>query len=143
MDVIDIEFASNNVTTLQQYEKNDKALDLWCYTMSLFYSYFKLNYWFNFLLVLYLYRLIGDLIFFTKGKRKIFLFFPNLFESAFFLLFFSTFFSNFNFLIKQNNLYLSLGVVSVIKMFQEWWVHWAQISIPEDFFGIKRNWRKT
>ncbi len=142
LDVIDIEFASRGVTTLHEYENIDKIFDLWWYVLSLLYSYFKLNQWFGFLLILFLFRLVGDIIFFLKGDRKILMFFPNFFENSFFLFFFSNYFYGINFLIKPENLYFSLILIFMIKIVQEWWVHWAQISIPEDFFGKKRKWRK-
>lgn len=141
LDVIDIEFASRRVITLDQYEKNDKIFDLWWYAFCLFYSFFYLKHWFNFLLILFLYRLVGDVIFFVKGHRKIFMLFPNFFENVFFLLFFSNLFESLSFLISKNNFFISIIAVSLIKIFQEWWIHWAQISIPEDFFGKKRHWK--
>ncbi len=141
LDIVDIEFASQGVTTLKEYEIIDKVFDLWWYIMSIAYSFFRLRQWFVFLLVLFLYRLVGDFIFFLKGERKILLFFPNFFENAFFLFFFSSYFSGLNFLISPNYLYWSLALIFAIKIFQEWWIHWAQISIPEDFLGKKRKWR--
>jgi len=141
LDIVDIEFASNGVTTISKYEKIDKLFDLWWYVTSITYSFFNLHQWFVFLLILFVYRFVGDMFFFIKGERKILMFFPNFFESAFFLFFFSTYFSSINFLIRPNNLYFSLLVVFLIKIFQEWWIHWAQISIPEDFLGKKRKWR--
>jgi len=140
LDAIDVEFASRKVLTLNQYEKYDKALDLWWYINALVYSYFYLNTYFIFLFILFIYRLVGDILFFSKGQRKILVFFPNFFENVFFLVFFSLHFNQLSFLLNGINFYIALFFVCLIKIIQEWWVHFAQISIPEDIFKKKRTW---
>lgn len=142
LDVIDIEFASYKVLTLPEYERYDKALDSWWYINIMAYSWFYLTNYKYLLLALFIFRIIGEIIFFVKNNRRVFFLFPNFFESIFFLIFFSSNFNQLNFLIDKNYFFISLLTVVIIKIFQEWWIHIAQISIPEDFFGKKRGWKK-
>jgi hypothetical protein len=142
LDIIDIEFASRNVLTLKEYERYDKALDLWWYLNVMIFSWFYLPNFKLFLLTLFIYRIIGNIIFFFKNDRRIFFLFPNLFESIFLLIFFSLNFTQLNFLLDENYFLFSLLTVTILKILQEWWIHIAQISIPERFFGKKRNWKK-
>jgi len=142
LDVIDIEFASRNVLTLQIYERYDKALDLWWYFNVMAFSWFYLSDYKYLLLVLFIYRLSGQIIFFVKNNRRIFFFFANFFENVFILIFFSDYFKQLNFLLNKKYFFISIFILMSLKLFQEWWIHIAQISIPEHFFGKKRHWRK-
>jgi hypothetical protein len=142
LDIIDIEFASRRVLTLDEYERHDKALDFWWYLNTAIFSWFHLPNYKFLLLILFLFRAIGDIIFFIKNDRKIFFLFPNFFENIFFLIFFSIYFKQLNFLLNNKFILFSLSVAIIIKIFQEWWIHIALISIPEYFFGKKRKWRK-
>jgi hypothetical protein len=141
LDVIDIEFASSKVLTLSEYEQNDKLLDFWWYLNAIIYSWYQVPKVRFFLLILFAYRLIGQAIFFIKKDRRIFFIFPNFFENFFFLYFFADYFPFLKELINNHFFLISLLLI-FFKFFQEWWVHIAQISIPEDFFNKKRRWRK-
>lgn len=68
-------------------QKIDKALDLWMYTGAMIYS-LQYPFWFtDLLLVLYFYRLVGQVIFFFRGRR-VFVYFPNMFE-IFYIIFYA------------------------------------------------------
>lgn len=142
LDVIDIEFASRKVLTLSEYERYDKALDLWWYFNVMAFSWFYLPDYKFLLLILFIFRITGGIIFFLKNDRRIFFIFPNFFENIFFLIFFSLNFKQLNFLLDKKYFLFSISIAIILKIFQEWWVHIAQISIPEHFFGKKRRWRK-
>ena len=142
LDIIDIEFASRKVLTLSEYERYDKALDLWWYLNTMTFSWFHLPNYRFLLLILFIFRTIGKIIFFLKNNRRIFFLFPNFFENIFLLIFFSLYFKQLNFLLDKKHLFISLSIVVLLKILQEWWVHIAKISISEDFFGRKRNWKK-
>lgn len=140
LDIIDIEFASRKVLTLMQYEITDKVLDTWWYFVALAYSGSFMPQFFLILLPLFIYRLAGVVLFFLRRERKILFFFPAFIENVFLLFFFSLYFQSLNFLTEGNNLYFSLLVVSLFKIGQEFWVHIAEISIPEDILKMKRDW---
>ena len=142
LDVIDIEFASRKVLTLSEYEKYDKALDLWWYFNAMAFSWFYLPDYKFLLLILFIFRTTGGIIFFLKNDRRIFFIFPNFFENIFFLIFFSLNFKQLNFLLDKKYFLFSISIAIILKIFQEWWVHIAQVSIHEHFFGKKRNWEK-
>lgn len=142
LDIIDIEFASKGVLTLEKYERYDKALDLWWHIIIMTFSWFYLSDYIFLLLPLFIFRIIGYAIFFIKNNRQIFFVFPNFFENVFILIFFSLNFKQLNFLLDKKYFLISILTVMILKIFQEWWIHIAQISIPEDFFGKKRNWKK-
>lgn len=142
LDIIDIEFASRKVLTLSEYEKYDKALDLWWYFNVMAFSWFYLPDYKFLLLILFIFRITGSIIFFLKNDRRIFFLFPNFFENIFFLIFFSLNFKQLNFLLDKKYFLFSISIAIILKIFQEWWVHIAQISISEHFFGKKRKWRK-
>ncbi len=142
LDIIDIEFASRGILTLSEYERSDKALDLWWYSNAMLFSWFYLPYYRLFLLTLFIFRIVGDAIFFLKNNRRIFFLFPNFFENIFLLIFFSLYFKQLNFLLDKKYFFISISIAIIIKIFQEWWIHIAQISISEDFFGKKRDWKK-
>ncbi len=142
LDVVDIEFASRRVLTLSKYERYDKALDTWWYINVMIFAWFQMPNYRYILLILFVFRTIGEVIFFIKNDRWIFFLFPNFFENIFFLIFFSIYFKPLHFLLSEKYIYFSLSVVIIAKIFQEWWVHIVLISIPEHFFGKKRKWRK-
>lgn len=142
LDIIDIELATRGALTLEKYERYDKALDLWWYFNVMIFSWFQLPNYRYILLILFIFRTVGEVVFFIKNDRRVFFLFPNFFENIFFLIFFSIYFKQLNFLLGREFIYFSLSIMIITKIFQEWWVHIAQFSIPEYFFGKKRKWRK-
>lgn len=142
LDAIDVEFASRKVLTRNGYQRIDKCLDTWWYLVALSFSYFFLNQYFIFLAILFGFRIVGLFVFIIKEDRRVLFFTPNLFENAFFLFFLANHFPTLNFLIHGTALYKSLLAVFILKMIQEYWIHIAQISIPEHIFGKKRLWKK-
>lgn len=140
LDAIDVEFAAKRVLTKSRYQEIDKLMDNWWYIWALVYTYFYLGQYFIFLLILFCYRIMGAIIFYKKKDRRIFLIFPNFFENAFFLIFFCKYFS-WNLLLQGKIIFISLSVVFLLKIVQEYWIHIVQKSIPEDVLKIyKHNW---
>jgi hypothetical protein len=43
-------------------------------------------------------------------------------------------------LLDGTNIYVSLLIVFILKLLQEYWLHIADRSIVEDLFKIKRYW---
>jgi hypothetical protein len=140
LDNIDTEFASRGIKTKTQNQLIDKIFDTWWYTVVLVYSYFSLNEYFWLLLILYLYRLIGAIVLWSRKDRSLLMLFPNMYENFFFLFFFATHFESLRFLIIGVNFYYSIFIIALAKLIQEYWLHVAQLSIREDIFKLKRNW---
>ncbi len=70
----------------QKAQLIDKILDLWLYTTAIIFSLFS-NYLLPityYLLFLYLYRLIGQIVYFVTRNKRLLVYFPNFFENFFF-----------------------------------------------------------
>ena len=133
LDAIDADFA-HYIVTKKQYQLIDKTIDLWVSFFEMVFAWQVFPAFRYFLLFLFLWRIIGTLIFYLTGKRKFFLIFANYFENAFFVIFFRNYLS-------KINLYFLIGISFIIKLFQEWFIHIADLSVREDIFGKKRKWR--
>ena len=72
----------------QEAQRRDKLLDLWLYTTAVIYNLLNPQWFTPILIGLYLYRLAGQLLFFGTKNRQVLIFFPNLFEIAFFYFYF-------------------------------------------------------
>ena len=77
-----------------KYDLFDKSLDLWWYTVSLIYAYFNFPF-FQVLLILYVWRLLGQIIFFVNKKDWVLIFTPNIYEDLFLILLFMKFYPGF------------------------------------------------
>ncbi|NMB84030.1 hypothetical protein GYA28_01955 [Candidatus Roizmanbacteria bacterium] len=140
LDVIDVEFASRRVLTKSQYQYLDKAMDFWWYVFAMVYSFVSMPQYNYLLIPLFTLRLLGEVIFYFNRNRKTFFYFPNLFENAYFIFLLGNKVPSLGFLISGDHTVYSLAVVFILKMFQEWWVHIAQISIGDDIINMKRQW---
>ncbi|MFA6390117.1 MAG: hypothetical protein WCX78_00055 [Patescibacteria group bacterium] len=139
LDLIDADFA-HMVVSKKHYQLIDKNLDLWWFINIMIFSNINYPDYKIFLLILFIYRLIGQFVYYISRYRGILLFFPNFFEWVFILIFFG---KNYFPLILQGTTYiLILIVIFIVKIFQEWFFHIADLSIREDFLKIKRDWKK-
>ncbi|MCC6711010.1 MAG: hypothetical protein IT416_01520 [Candidatus Pacebacteria bacterium] len=120
------------------YEVYDKWLDLWFYFALFIYTIQHLQtsplYWL--LIILFIVRLLGILIF-TKTNQEALLFaFPNLFEPVFLVV------------VGWPELFNSYGyvkvlvVIFIIKMFIEWWIHLAKFDLTSLILGKPTRWFK-
>ena len=139
LDAIDGDFASQGVTSIENYEKVDKVMDTWFHFWELIYSFFVLNNYIVFLSALFIYRLIGVSLFFKKNNRNMLMFFPNFFENTFFLLLLIQI-MNLQKLSSGPIFYFLVIFVFILKLLQEYWVHVLKKSVFEDIFKVK--WRK-
>ncbi len=142
LDIIDGDIAAQKVLTIREYEVLDKLLDLWWYSWSLAYSFFYFKSFFLILGLLFIFRLIGALLFFWKKDRFWFFIFPDYFISFFVLFFLIHLFPDLTFLIHKPIIYITLLFIIASKLIQEYWLHFAKLSFAEKIFGIKKNWRE-
>ena len=80
---------NTNICKSLYYQKSDKITDSICYTLLLFYiiNYGDLSYqWNNLLIFLFIYRIIGTIIFLLSSNRIYLVYFPNFFLSVCFVL---------------------------------------------------------
>lgn len=131
LDLIDGDFAYK-VVSKKLYQIIDKNLDLWWFINIMIYSYINYPDYKIYLLILFIYRVVGQLIYYVSGNRKILLLFPNFFEWVFFLIFLGK--NYYPSIITGQTFYLILLVIFFVKIFHEWFLHVANLSIREDFF---------
>ncbi len=141
-DLFDSFFYRNAGFTLKRYQLIDKSLDLYWYTFSLIYAYGHLQF-FPFLLVLYLFRLVGQIVFFIKKDHEVLLFFPNFFEFFFLLLIFVGKYRDLAYLISPNNLPRTLAILFSAKILEEILLHtkidgWIYKFLPESWQWPKK-----
>ena len=139
LDLIDADFA-HKVVSKRLYQIIDKNLDLWWFINIMIYSYAYYPDYKIYLLILFIYRVLGQLFYYISGNRGVLLFFPNFFEYVFLLIFLGE--NYYPSIIIGQTFNFMLLLIFFIKIFQEWFLHVADLSIREDFFKSKRNWRK-
>jgi hypothetical protein len=122
LDAIDYTLLVNSgLKDKSKYQRLDKFLDFYYLTVMFIVSI----YWGNILLIiLFLYRLVGFILVLTTKKRIFFVFFNNTFEWMYNILSFGYVYNN-DFLSSINeNIYIVLLVVFIIKMIPELYIHY-------------------
>lgn len=104
------------------YQPFDKALDLYGYCFALIFSFTSKASIFNVLLFLFLLRALGTVIFLIKREKKIFTFFPNIFENLFIVYLLTFTFPFLNFLLKGGRFYLTFLILSIIAVVREYFL---------------------
>lgn len=121
-DLIDAPLFRGAGFTRLKYQLIDKHLDFYWYTISLYYAYHNLPF-FSLLIILYILRLIGQLIFYITKKEEYFILFPSFYEFVFWLLIFVHTLPSYGYLLNPPHLIRVLGILFVIKMGQEILIH--------------------
>ena len=137
LDIIDGDLACL-VISKNKYEEIDKNLDFWWFANIMIYSYSHYPQYKLFLFALFIFRFIGQALFAVSYKRIFLMYFPNFFEWSFFLIFLGV--NYFPIVINSRLFYLNLGMIFILKIFQEWFIHVADLSVKEILSGKKRNW---
>ena len=117
------------------YQLFDKILDFYGYCFALAFSFSSAASIFNVLLFFFLLRAVGMGIFLIKRERRVFLFFPNIFEDLFILYIISLSFSSFSFLLEGGCFYVALLVLVVLKTVREYLSHIKKLSFYELLTG--------
>lgn len=133
LDAIDGDIAAHYVSK-DRYQTIDKTVDFWVYIFEMTYAWVNFEQFKFLLLGLFLWRLAGMILFYITSNRRLFIVFGNYFESVFFVIFFG--------FTKPPVFYFAIVLVSLIKLFQEWFIHVADLSVREDIFKLKRTWKK-
>lgn len=138
LDVIDGDILQALGMQENTYQLIDKGADLFSYVFMLLlglrWSIKKV------IIVLFAYRLIGQLLFFATGNELVFFYFQNFLEPlvmAYALLLF----------LNKNNetkayaaykkyFLLIWGIIIAYKVWNEWYLHFANIDLSTFFFGI-------
>lgn len=141
LDIFDADFA-HHVITKKQYQMVDKILDSFVLLFELILAWQVLPEFRLLLSILFVWRMIGLTVFLESKNRHVLLVFGNFFENVFFLLYFATTFKSLNFiLLNQAVFYTAMALAFLSKIFHEWFIHVAELSIREHLFGSKRKWK--
>lgn len=133
LDAVDGDIAASAVSK-ERYQAIDKTVDFWVYIFEMSYAWINFDEFKLLLLGLFIWRLAGLILFYVTANRRLFIIFGNYFENVFFVIFFG--------FTKAPFFYFAVAVASLIKFFQEWFIHIADLSVIEDIFKIKRRWKK-
>ncbi len=141
LDVIDGDLAACKVTTKETYQNIDKGFDYWVYIFEMAYAWIHFPTFRILLLVLFAWRTVGTIIFYFHQKREMFLLFGNYFENVFFVIFFGKMIPGLKFILADKVVYYwTLAAVTAEKIFQEWFIHIAKLSVMENVLGGKKHW---
>lgn len=115
------------------YQSWDKRLDAWWYICVLVYSFYSLSgTQFQILLGLFLFRLLGQVAYTVKKDERLFIVFPNIFENAFIAYVLIYKFSALGILAQWPQSVLLWVIIVILKMVQEWIVHFPLAKKWED-----------
>lgn len=120
----------------EKYQKIDKALDFYYLSILFIFSII----WGNVLLIgLFIFRLIGFLIFAVTQKRVIFVLFPNVFEWVFNVYSYAYTYDISLVETFDNNLLYILIPIIILKMGVELYIHYFQFDSMAFILGIVKK----
>jgi hypothetical protein len=141
-DWIDVVFYKALGFNRLKYDLIDKSLDLWWYSISLIYAYFNLPL-FQILLALFLWRLFGQIIFFTKKEDWVLIFTPNIYEDLFLILLFMKFYPGFERMVADIGFVQVILAVSLFQVFREVFVHYLDRKLNKRTRKYLPEWIHT
>lgn len=112
----------------KNYQKLDKALDFYWYSIAFVFS-LQSRFWLLFL-IFFVIRLAGEILFYLKNERKIFFYFPNLFENFFIFYIFTLKFPSLASWLEGPLFWVTLSVLAGLKLVQEYLAHIALFDLP-------------
>jgi len=110
------------------YQKIDKALDFYWYSVAFVFA--SLTPYWPLFTALFAIRLTGEILFYLKGNREIFLYFPNIFENFFIFYISALKFPGLQVWLEGTRLWLVIFVLAVLKLVQEYLVHVNLFDVP-------------
>ncbi len=110
------------------YQKIDKALDFYWYSVAFVFG-LQTQFWL-FFLVFFVVRLAGEILFYLKNDRKIFFYFPNLFENFFFFYIITLKLPSLTSWLEGPLFWVTLFVLAGLKLVQEYLAHVALFDLP-------------
>lgn len=138
LDVVDGDILAYTGMADYQYQTIDKVADYFSYIMMVIAArkwLVKSTIW-----VLFAYRTIGQLLFFITRDEMMFFYFQNFLEPLVmiysFLIFKSKGKLDLAHKIYKKNFFLIWGIIIGYKVWNEWYLHFANIDLSTFFFGI-------
>lgn len=119
------------------YQTMDKAADLWSYVFMLFLGLrFRIK---RLVIILFAYRLVGQILFFMTRDEKIFFYFQNFLEPlmmAYTLLLLVRGSEAGAYKTYKEHIVLIWVIIIAYKVWNEWYLHIANVDLSTFFFGI-------
>ena len=119
------------------YQTTDKIADLWSYVFMLLLGLrFRIK---KLVIILFAYRLVGQIIFFVSRDERIFFVFQNLLEPllmAYTLILLFKKSDEETYKTYRRHIVLVWVMVIAYKVWNEWYLHLANIDLSTFFFGI-------
>ncbi len=143
LDILDGINASRGGVLKRQYHNIDKGLDIYWYLITLIYFILQQRFlqFQNLLIILFLWRVFGYLMFLWKGKKIWFAICPNFYEQVVILIIISEVLGP-QFLREPGWRELLLGVLFTIKLLQEFLLHFFEFSPTEKILHLPMHWKE-
>ena len=137
LDVVDGDILLSLGLTDQTYQFIDKLADLVSYIFMLILGLrWSIK---RTILVLFIYRFIGQILFFMTGNELVFLYFQNFLEPLmmiYALILFKQKLEKRTFEVYKKYFFLIWAIVLIYKIWNEWYLHFANIDLSLLFFGF-------
>lgn len=117
------------------YQLIDKSADYLTYIVMLYVGLgWKIR---NTVITLFIYRTIGQILFFINSNDLFFFIFPNFLEPLFLIYSFLIYkYKNKGHIIYKNKLYIIWSLIIVFKMWNEWSLHVSRNDLSTSLFGF-------
>lgn len=137
LDVVDGDILLTLGMSDTNYQLIDKSTDLISYIFMLIlglrWSIKKT------IIILFAYRIVGQILFFTTGQEMVFLYFQNFLEPLmmiYILILFKQKDEKKAYLAYRKYIILVWAIVLIYKIWNEWYLHFANIDLSLLFFGF-------
>jgi hypothetical protein len=138
LDVIDGDILQGLGMSNHTYQLVDKGADLFSYVFMLLLGLrWRIK---NVIIVLFIYRLIGQILFFATGNEIYFVYFQNFLEPLIMayalLLFKNRGDEEKTYASYKKHFILIWAIIIAYKLWNEWYLHFANIDLSTLFFGL-------
>ncbi len=140
LDSIDGFLAFKSKFAWTQYNTMDKLLDYWWYVFILIFMIG--NELFPIVMILFIYRSIGQILCIVTKRDSLLLLFPNIHEHFFWLYLFSLY-TGLSIYFKYGNVIIPLLIATIIAVSKEYVLHIKKSYMANYLFHMKINWNKN
>lgn len=137
-DTIDGDIFQRARVKQKTYQLVDKTLDVYWYIFIIIFSFH--GEFGHVLFLLFIFRLVGNLLYYILKDRHIFIFFPNIFEPFFCVYVLSLRISWLHVLLEGENLFITMLIITVLKIINEVIIHGIRVDMTDLLTGKKTQW---
>lgn len=137
LDIVDGDILMGLGLSEYSYQTIDKLADLFSYVFMLILGLrWRIR---KTIIVLFVYRVIGQLLFFSTRNELVFFYFQNFLEPLlliYTLLVFKSKSEEKAYALYQKYIFIIWGIILAYKIWNEWYLHFANIDLSLLFFGV-------